>query len=200
VDDIGNRDGGMLRAASTEDTTMTVPGHFSPAAGFEAPLEMLAACHERIQHQCETLRRLVPHVAAHGADTQAREAAQAVTRHFDRAAVDHHEEEDLFPALLEAMAGSDAVCLRELIDALTHQHRALRAHWQALRGPLAGIATGELPTLNEAQVDAFVDANLQHLAREDAALLPMAARLIDDAALRRMGNAMRRRREIDRTS
>ncbi len=175
-----------------------LPGAPRPAAGFDAPLEMLAACHERLQRQCRTLRRLAAHVATHGADTQAQEAAIAVKRYFDRAAVDHHadEEQDLFPALLEAMAGSDAVCLRDLTTALTRQHRELHAQWHVLRGVLARLAAGESVTLQPAQVDAFVDANLQHLAREEAELLPMAARLIDDAALQRIGAAMRQRRGI----
>jgi hypothetical protein len=30
-----------------------------PAVGFEVPLEMLAACHGRVQHQCATLQRLL---------------------------------------------------------------------------------------------------------------------------------------------
>ena len=37
---------------------LTLPGHSAPAVGFEVPLEMLAACHGRVQHQCETLLRL----------------------------------------------------------------------------------------------------------------------------------------------
>ena len=60
---------------------------------------MLAACHLRIEQQCSTLRRLVPHLLAHGADSQARQAAASVLRYFQTAAIDHHadEEEDLFP-------------------------------------------------------------------------------------------------------
>lgn len=177
---------------------MPLPGHSSPAAGFEAPLEMLAACHQRILRQCDTLQRLLPHVAAHGVDTQAREAAQAVMRYFDRAAVDHHadEEQDLFPALLEAMAGSDAVCLRELVGALTQQHRELELHWQALRRVLARIAAGDPAAPDLEVVERFVAAYTQHLQREESELLPMAARLIDDAQLQQIGRAMRLRRGI----
>ena len=176
-----------------------LPGHHSPAAGFEVPLEMLAACHHRIQRQCETLRRLLPHVAAHGADAQAREAAQAVMRYFDLAAVDHHadEEQDLFPALLESMAGSDPVCLRDLVGALTQQHRELEAHWQALRQALQRVAAGDAAALTPELVERFVAAYTQHLAREEAELLPMAARLIDETTLQAIGRAMRLRRGID---
>src|SRR5690348_12754836 len=106
------------------------PG-FPAAAGFEAPLEMLAACHGRIRTQCSTLVRLRSHVAAHGADDTARRAAVGVIRYFDRAARDHHddEEQDLFPALLESMAGSDPVCIRQLIDSLADEHRELERLW-----------------------------------------------------------------------
>ena len=38
---------------------ITLPGHSAPAVGFEVPLEMLAACHGRVQAQCATLLRLV---------------------------------------------------------------------------------------------------------------------------------------------
>jgi len=178
-----------------------LPGHSSPAAGFDAPLDMLDACHQRLERQCETLCRLVPHVAAHGADMQAREAAQAVMRYFDRSAVDHHadEEQDLFPALLEAMAGSDAVCLRELTAQLTQQHRELEAAWRGLRGVLARLAAGQAAALDPAAVEHLVAAYRQHLAREEAELLPMAARLIDAATLQRIGQAMAARRGLATT-
>ena len=179
---------------------MPLPPHTLPAAGFDAPLQMLAACHQRIQRQCDTLRRLPPHVQVHGADTQAREAAQAVMRYFDRAAVDHHadEEQDLFPALLESMAGSDAVCLRELVDALTLQHRELEAHWRALREALMRVAAGDATTLTAERVEVFVTAYSRHLQHEETELLPMAARLIDDATLQQISHTMRLRRGIDR--
>jgi iron-sulfur cluster repair protein YtfE (RIC family) len=114
---------------------LTLPGHSAPAVGFEVPLEMLAACHGRVQHQCETLLRLVTHLQTHGADRPAQEAASAVMRYFDTAARHHHEDEeqDLFPALLESMAGSDAVCLRELTASLCSDHRLLEQRWAALR-------------------------------------------------------------------
>ena len=134
-----------------------LPGHHAPAAGFEVPLEMLAACHGRVQAQCSTLARLLPHVAAHGADRAAQEAATAVTRYFDTAAVHHHadEERDLFPALLEAMAGSDAVCIRNLTRALAAEHRLLEARWQRLRAALAPLAAGDASALTPALVQDF---------------------------------------------
>lgn len=176
----------------------SIPGFSSPGASTEAPLEMLAACHGRIEHQCETLQRLLPHVQAHGADSAARQAARAVMRYFDSAAVHHHEDEeqDLFPALREAMAGSDAVCIRELTDGLVQDHRRLEGLWRALRAALDALAEGRTQALDASVVGDFMAAYAAHMARENDELLPMAARLLDDAALAHIGQAMRQRRGI----
>lgn len=180
------------------DASKTFPGHAAPAAGFEVPLEMLAACHLRVHGQCATLLRLAPHMDRHGADRQAREAAAAVMRYFDTSARHHHEDEevDLFPALLESMAGSDAVCLRGLIDALCADHRALETRWQALREVLTQVVEGAAATLRPDDVRGFVGLYELHIAREEAELLPMAARLLGDAELDRIGLAMRARRGL----
>ena len=176
----------------------SLSGRASPVAGFEAPLEMLASCHGRIEQQCQTLRRLLAHLPVHGADRQAQEAAAAVMRYFDSAARHHHEdeEEDLFPALLESMAGSDARCLRDMTQALSDEHRRLDLRWQRLRAMIEALAAGRSAWLDAAVVDDFIAAQLKHVAREDAELLPMATCLLGDDALRDIGRAMRERRGI----
>ena len=178
-----------------------LPGHSAPGVGFEVPLEMLAACHGRVQQQCETLLRLVAHLQNHGADRAAQEAAHAVMRYFDSAARHHHEDEerDLFPALLESMAGSDAVCLRELTASLCNDHRQLEQRWAVLRRWLLQVAQGAASTpadVARADVPGFVQLYEQHIAREEAELLPMAARLLSDVELDRIGLAMRERRGL----
>jgi hemerythrin-like domain-containing protein len=182
--------------------TLTLPGHNAPAVGFEVPLEMLAACHGRVQHQCETLMRLLTHLQAHGADRPAQEAALAVMRYFDTAARHHHEDEeqDLFPALVESMAGSDAICLRELTTSLCSDHRRLEQRWAALRQHLQQIVAGTTSTLADADIPGFVQLYEQHIAREEAELLPMAERLLIDAELDRIGLAMRNRRGVGTTT
>lgn len=182
--------------------THAIPGHSAPAIGFEAPLEMLAACHGRVQHQCETLLRLVAHLRSHGSDRPAQEAARAVMRYFDTAARHHHEDEeqDLFPALLESMAGSDAVCLHELTASLCSDHRLLEQRWAVLRHRLHQVAEGDSSTLEDDDVPGFVQLYAQHIAREQAELLPMAARLLSNVELDRIGLAMRTRRGVRRTS
>ena len=69
--------------------TKSIPEFSAPIAGTEAPPEMLAACHRRTEAQCQGLRRLVPHLFAHGADDAARTAAIRLMRYFDTAAVSY---------------------------------------------------------------------------------------------------------------
>ncbi len=175
-----------------------LPGQTAPAASFESPLAMLAECHRRVERQCATLARLVPHLAAHGSDASAREAAAAVLRYFETAAPKHHadEEDDLFPALIESMAGSDAVCLREIIASLRADHVELDRRWAALRRVLEVVGAGLPATLSAADVQAFAEHYARHIAREEGELLPMAERLLADADLDRIGAAMRRRRGL----
>ena len=177
--------------------TNALPGHSTPAVGFEVPLEMLSACHQRIEAQCALLHRLVTHLGAHGVDRQARDAAATVMHYFDTSARHHHadEEVDLFPALIESMAGSDAVCLNELIDSLRANHRELEQRWGRLRGALEQVASSRAPALSADEVQAFVGLYERHIAREESELLPMAKRLLGNAELDRIGLAMRVRRD-----
>jgi len=176
--------------------TTSIPGFSAPAAASASPLAMLSACHHRIEAQCATLRRLVPHLLARGVDDEARAVANKLIAFFDTAAMQHHadEENDLFPALIESMAGSDAICLRQMIDGLTADHRTLEACWQQLRGVLERIAAGECVPLLADAVEVLAACHERHMEREERELLPMAARLLSDEDLARLEHAMRGRR------
>jgi len=177
------------------------PGFETPAAGFEVPLEMLSACHGRVERQCQTLLRLVAHLGANGPDQAAREAAQNVMRYFDTSAKHHHadEEEDLFPALLQSAPAAELAALRTLIDALRAQHRELEQAWAQLRPKLEGIRLGTQSELGADEVAHLVDLYRSHIAREEGELLPLAARLLGMARLDDVGRAMRLRRGIHET-
>lgn len=177
---------------------ISFPGFESPAAGFEAPLEMLSTCHGRVERQCQTLLRLAPHLAANGPDQAAREAAQGVMRYFDTSARHHHadEEEDLFPALLQSAPESELSRLRELIAALQTQHRQLEQIWANLRLQLEALSLGNLRELDRSEVERMAGLYRSHIAREEEQLLPLAARILGAAQLDRVGRAMRARRGI----
>lgn len=157
---------------------------------------MLSACHARITQQCHALRDLVPHLAARGTDARAREMAAAAVQFFDVAVARHHrdEEEDLFPALIESMAGSDAVCLRELTQGLAAEHQRLDVAWERLRPALEQVAAGAPAALAADEIETLAALYRQHIECEESELLPMAARLIADSELARIGRSMQARR------
>lgn len=162
---------------------------------FDAPVDMLLACHDRIEGQCETLLRLVPHLAQHGADTPAREAATAVLRYFDTAGENHHQDEevDLFPALREH-AGSRLLEVEALVAALLMEHDRMRHAWaQQLRPELVAVTRGEAK-LTPASTQAFVAMYRQHVARENSELMPLARALLGPDVLAELGRHMAQRR------
>ena len=179
-------------------TKTAFPGFESPAAGFEAPLEMLSACHGRVERQCQTLLRLAPHLAANGPDRAAREAAQSVMRYFDTSARHHHadEEEDLFPALLQSAPEAGQAPLRELITALQAQHRQLEQIWAHVRLKLEAVSRGNMRELDASEVERMAGLYRSHIALEEEELLPLAARILGAAQLDSVGRAMRARRGI----
>ena len=162
----------------------------------QEPLQAMADCNERLLQHCATLRRLAPYLGECGFDPQARTAVDQLSRFFDHALPLHHadQEQDLFPALLEAMAGSHAVCLHELGDGLAQEHRELQRLWLGLRPALQDLASGRVGSLPAQEVEGFIARCQACAAREDGELLPMAARLLLDGQLEQLAEGMRRRR------
>ncbi|MDA8128635.1 MAG: hemerythrin domain-containing protein [Betaproteobacteria bacterium] len=164
------------------------------APGFDRPLDVLEACHDRIARQCDTLEKLLAHLSAHGADTQARQAARAVLAYFDTAARHHHDDEErnLFPLLEQA--GAPGAC--DLVETLTLEHDELALLWRRLRAALQGVETGATSMLDEAPTLRFVVLNRSHLEFENTHVLPLARRVLDAAGLARLGRAMAARRNV----
>ena len=164
------------------------------APGFDAPLDVLEACHGRIARQCDTLEKLIGHLPAHGADAQAQQAARAVLAYFDTAAVHHHDDEErnLFP-LLEA-ANAPGAC--DLVETLTLEHDEQALVWRRLRIELQGVAAVTSAALDAALARRFVDLNRAHLEFENARVLPLARQVLGRAELERLGRAMAARRNV----
>lgn len=168
-----------------------------PAApGLDEPLEMLHACHERMRAQLTTLTRLAQWLPQHGADEQAQRAAHAVMRYFDLAAVNHHhdEEEDLLPAMLEAVDAAERARLAALVERILAEHVELAAHWAELRALLAHVDAGRNVDLGEDQVMRFAAAYENHIRLEEDEILPWAERLLGAEAVSRISHSMTDRR------
>ena len=170
-----------------------------PPAGFDEPLEMLLACHRRIEKQLETLKRLRAHLASEGVDPEASAAAQSVLRYFGKSAVDHHhdEEHDVFPLLEKRMGSSgDALRFRALRAKLEADHRELEAAWHRLKKPLEGVAEGLMRLLPETDVHSFAAAYASHILAEEVALAEFFQRWLDGRDREALGRAMAARRNV----
>jgi len=159
---------------------------------------MLAACHGRIEAQCQTLHRLSEHVARHGADEQARQAAESVMRYFDTAGRHHHEDEeqDVFPRVLSAVPESRRDIARALVARLEKDHRGMEQAWRELRGVLERIARGEAVPLQVSDVGRFSSLYAEHIAVEEEQFLPLADSVLSAEVGEAIGQSMAKRRGV----
>jgi pyridoxamine 5'-phosphate oxidase len=168
------------------------------APDFNQPVAVLKHCHGRIRKQLATLEKLLVHLPEHGADEQARQAAAAVLKYFEKAAHLHHEDEeqDLIPMLRAVAQGEDAATLQALAPVILQDHKDMDAMWQDLHEQLTMIATGAGSQLSAGIVQRFTERYLGHMEREESTMAPMALRLFGPEQMARLGQAMQRRRGI----
>jgi len=179
------------------------PGQPVASAGFESPFEMLSACHERVERMLGLLGRIREHVATHGADAQARQAAQDVMRYFDLAGPLHHQDEELhvFPPLL---AQRDPAVVAVVIR-LRQDHREMEAQWTQVRVALAVLveAAGRpdagwpgFSAVEQQRFDAYDALYRRHLVDEEGVAYPAARTLIRGEGLKAMSADMMARRGV----
>jgi pyridoxamine 5'-phosphate oxidase len=168
------------------------------APGFDQPIAVLKHCHDRIRKQLATMQKMPDHLARHGADEEARQAAGAVLKYFDKSAHLHHadEEENLVPMLQSVAQGADAATLAELVPGILREHDEMDAMWQGLHEELSAIAAGSAATLTASDVERFANTYTSHMEREEAHIAPMAKRLFSAAQMAELGGAMQVRRGI----
>lgn len=164
------------------------------APTFDDPLEMLRACHGRIEAQCTTLDKLVVHLRTHGNDAQASQAARAILRYFDTAGHHHHQDEeiDLFPQLLATQNQNASM----LVEHLLQEHMHMNAAWQRLRPLLLDIAQDQSDKLDAQTAAHFIELYARHIALENGELLPLAGTLLNAAQLQALGRSMAERRGV----
>ena len=141
-----------------------------PSPSAPDPIDRLLALH------AETRRRL--HALA-----DAPETATGLAHWLDGPAhaADDILEQRLFPALIESMAGSDAVCLKGMTGGLARERADLNRRWRQSVRPALENATADPGAAETRRV--WIQDMQDWLSRADTELLPMAARLLDDEAL-----------------
>jgi len=177
------------------------PDFYSPSAGFERPLVLVDACHERVRRMVELLVRLAEHLGEHGADEAASISAQSIHDYFHDAWARHFQDEelDLFPRLrarLRDTGGESAQHISETMQTLTEQHRAFLPLWKRIEPSLRAVQQRTVQRLDRAAVDSFAEAYRRHLELEEDVLAPAYAALLTPEDLRQIGTTMAARRGV----
>ena len=161
--------------------------------GFDDPLALLRACHQKMLAQCDVLEALVAQARSGALDADARKATQDIVRYFSGSAPLHHrdEEEDLFPRI-----NRQSLRIAELVHNLKREHQELDTLWETLAPQLRRIpADGFSDTFLQA-ADRFCELSRQHVNRENMELLPLLASSLSTRELGYIGEAMAQRRGV----
>jgi len=161
--------------------------------GFDDPIALLRACHEKMLAHCDLLDALVAQARSGELDDAARRAAQDITRYFSGSAPLHHrdEEQDLFPRI-----NRQSLRIAELVHNLKREHQELDTLWEMLapelrRIPGDGFSDGFLEAAGR-----FCELSRQHIKRENMELLPLLASSLSQQELGYIGEAMAQRRGV----
>lgn len=175
---------------------------------FAEPLGLLSDCHRRIKNFLEILLRVTRTLRTDELTPDARNALETSLRYFRDAAPIHtrDEEESLFPRLREIAAenGADAQPIREAlgtVDRLEADHDiADVSHALVDEIGRKWLAEGRLSESEieqlEAELNTLRDFYADHIEVEDNQLFPLAAKVLDEPLLEKIGREMARRRGV----
>ncbi len=169
-----------------------------PAASFDDPLGMLAACHERVRKNVETLGRITTHVSLLGVDKEASTAAAAVHKYFSTAAHQHHldEELDVFPCVRRRVNDAERAELLSIMEQIEQEHEVIEGLWAQMEPALLAVSEGQQAEIPADVVDEFVTKMRAHLDVEERQLLPRAHAFIQADDLPEIGKNMALRRGL----
>ena len=171
----------------------------TPGAGFDQPIEMWLACHERVQRFAALLSRLAEHVRTEGANEDAQVTATSIRRYFNEAAPRHHEDEevDMFPRLRERLDAQRDKTVLDVLDQVEADHLEMAGVWKRIDAHLAAIAGGQRIELEQPLIDRFATAYRHHIDAEERVLLPALRKALGRSDWQAVGRAMAERRGLD---
>lgn len=157
---------------------------------WDEPIEMLYACHGKIQRFCAQLEKLPNYVQQNGLDEMLVRNIQQILTYFQVAAPLHHhdEEDDFFPLLLRYAPQAQAT-----LDALESQHFVLTENWQKLSAQLNQLLAHERENVDEDCITQFVQSYASHMVLEEP-MFELGKQVIPPESLREIGQIMAQRR------
>jgi len=172
---------------------MTENGLTNDLPGFDDPLALLRACHEKILMHCDLLAGLVTHMIEAGPDSEAHKSAERISRYFSTSAELHHrdEEDDLFPRL-----NRQSLKIAELVHTLKKEHEQLETLWATLLPDLKRLPAEGFSKEFTRAADDFCSLYQQHIERENMEFLPLAANSLSQQELAEIGESMAERRGV----
>ena len=158
--------------------------------GFDDPIGLLRACHEKMLAHCDALIALVD---GDDTDAAARETARNISHYFSHSAVLHHrdEEEDLFPRI-----NRQSLKIAELIHTLKKEHETLDSLWESIAPELKQRPGDGFSQTCKQAAHEYSTLCGQHIARENRELLPLASNSLSQQALTEIGESMAARRGV----
>lgn len=171
----------------------------TPGAGFDQPVEMWLACHERVQRFAALLSRLAEHLTAQGADEDAQVTAMSIRRYFNEAAPRHHEDEevDMFPRLRERLDSERDRTVLGVLEQVEADHLEMAGLWKRLDAALAEVSRGQPVALEQPLIDRFATMYRHHIDAEERVVLPALRRVLGSDDWAAVGRAMAERRGLD---
>ena len=144
----------------------------------DEPLNNFSHCHAGIVRHLDTFGELPALLAP---AQRAREVAEDIVKFFRAAAFEHHEEEEreLFPAVLGSSApGEEREMVKQMIDALTREHRDIEKQWNALEPQLKKVAKGQAVDIDPQAIASLVAQYKAHARFEELEFLPLSEKIL----------------------
>jgi len=167
---------------------------FDPAATLDG-FDVLDECHRQTLFMLGRLAALVTRLGSVGPDSEAREMAADIVRHFSTTVRQHHADEEryVFPKL--ASLGEPEVT--QAVLRLQCDHDWLEENWMELSPQLDAVACGlnwfDIDTLREA-AQVFIALSHDHMALEESFIYPEAKARLQGRERSNMGRDMAARR------
>jgi hemerythrin-like domain-containing protein len=166
-----------------------------PDSGFDDPLGMLTDCHRRIERFLHILCTVAERAGGRSLTGEETAAVESALHYFHVGGQRHtaDEEESLFPRLMAAGALSE-------LDRLEHDHaEAGQMHAEVEALYRSWITSGTLTETESRRLlrstGRLRDLYQAHIQIEDSIVFPKAAQVLDQTAIRAIGEEFRVRRQ-----
>jgi len=166
------------------------------APDFDQPVELMKACHRRIEKFLGVLERVALSASL---DAETRPALSTALNYFHTAGPRHNsdEEDDLFPMLL-ALDGHSPQWKAKIDELAADHHVADAMHQRLAELGASWLATGLLSNDDLLEFRSLVSQLLtfyaHHIAVEETDIFPVASTRLTPSQLQQIGQNMRARR------